>query len=194
MLLKRGIIPLCVIAFFLLCSFAPQEEQWTDYLGKPFDSVVTALRSQYPHCDTHQVSSSVIIASCIPYDFLGEKGLLVLRKGTNGFVKTCSWIRGEHPSFKGVLDNIDSSSKSALAIKFGDLDRIFNNVWNYYDQKVGTTYSSMDDGSYLWKPEHLKKKKVEYTMSRSLNYIEFSVTLNDAPAKKGKKSPIITGK
>jgi hypothetical protein len=197
MLTRKGIIPLIIIAFFALSSFAPQEEQWTDYLGRPFDSVVTALRAQYPYCDTHHVSSSMVIASCIPYEFIGEKGLLVLRRANNGVVKSCSWIRGEHPMFKGVLENIDSTSRDQLALKFGDLDRIFNAVWNYYDKKVGTTYSALDDGSYLWKPEQLKKKHIEYTMSRSLGYIEFSVTLNEGQNKKGAKSPknpVITGK
>src|SRR5690349_1400598 len=191
---SRGLIPLALVAFFTLSSFAPQEEQWTEYLGKPFDSVISALRTQYPHCDTHHVSpGQVVVASCMPYEFIGEKGLLVLRSSKKGIITTCSWIRGEHPSIKGILDNIDSSNRSQLALKFGDLDRIFNALWTYYDNKMGATFTATDDGSYLWKPEQLQRKNIEYTMTRSLGYIEFSVSLRNTDPK-GKKNPKITGK
>lgn len=191
---SRGLIPFAIVVFFTLSSFAPQEEQWTEYLGKPFDSVVAALRSQYPHCDTHHVSlGQIVVATCAPYDFIGEKGLLVLRSSKAGIITTSSWIRGEHPSIKGILDNIDSLSRSELALRYGDLDRIFNNVWDFYDNRMGASFLATDDGGYLWKPEQLKRKHIEYTMSRSLDYIEFSVSLRNTDAK-GKKTPIITGK
>jgi hypothetical protein len=195
---KRGIIPFVILSFFALSSFSPQEEQWTDFLGKPFDSVINALRSQYPYCDTHSVAypTPTVLASCVPFDFLGEKGLLVLRRSkSGGIVKSCSWIRGEHPSIKAILESIDSASRAQLVVKVGDLDRIFNNLWDYYDSKMGASFISTDNGGYLWKPEQVKRRHIEYTMTRSIGHLEFTVTLNENyRPKKGAKSPPITRK
>lgn len=184
MLTKKGLFPLVFLVTLVSWVSAPQEEQWTSFLGKPFDSVVVALKAQNTYCDTHtlKIPNLTVIISCVPFEFLGEQGVLILRRAKNGIIRSCSWVRGEYPGFKEVLDQLNEANKAALKVNPGDLDHIFSTVYNYYDQKLINTMST-EDGSYLWRADQLDRKNIEYTMTRSLDYIEFTVTLRDKKSK-----------
>lgn len=190
MLFVKRIIPF-VIVLVSVSQSAAQEEQWTEYLGKSFDSVVSVLHTT-TLVDTHSITTPrpMVVASVMPYEFLGEKGILLLRRSDNGKVKACTWMRGVSPVFKEVMDKTAGSTLAELALQRGDLDRIFNTVWNHFSQKLGYTYASTDEGGYLWRENQVKKKNVEYTMTRTGNYIEFTVIQNDSKSGKSKPSKL----
>lgn len=164
------------LVIVIATSVRAQEEQWMDYLGKPFDSVVNTLKANGISCEKEIVTNPLpaVQATCLPYQFLGEYGILVLRRSDRGVVEACSWVRGGYAGIESEIAKLKTSELEKLAVENGDLDRAFDATWNHYTLKLGISMDPTEDGGYLW-----KTRKVNYELTRASNRIEFTLKLKE---------------
>lgn len=161
-IMKSSLKLFSVLLFVIVLSttIRAQENSLTNYIGKSFEEVIKDLKSKGLSCE---IDVKTRRAYCQSFKFLSEDGVLVLQRSASGKIEACSWVKGVVPVLKGQF-----------TAQSGELDRTFNLAWDHCTKSFGYTMVSTETGGYLWKSQDIKQQ-VSYVLSRSSEYVEFSV-------------------